>query len=254
MPVGSPRSGSRRAAVALPLCLVLLASSHGHVAPAARTALPTLVLWAWERPEDLRAIDPSVGVAFLAQTITIADARIATAPRRQPLRVHADAALIAVTRVESAAPQLDRDLIPEISRRIAATAALPRVAGVQIDFDATASERDFYRHLLRAVRAAIPEAVPLSMTALASWCAGDRWLDDLPIDEAVPMLFRMGAIDEPYRGLARAASAHRRCGSAVGVSIDEPLRVRAAGRRVYVFNNRSWTEAAVAQVRTQIAR
>jgi len=34
--------------------------------------------------------------------------------------------------------------------------------------------------------------MPLSITALASWCAGDPWITGLPIDEAVPMLFRLG--------------------------------------------------------------
>jgi len=29
--------------------------------------------------------------------------------------------------------------------------------------------------------------MPLSMTALASWCESDRWLAGMPVAEAVPM-------------------------------------------------------------------
>jgi hypothetical protein len=50
-------------------------------------ALPRLVLWAWERPEDLRQIDDDIGVAFLAQTITVSGERLTLHPRLQPLRV-----------------------------------------------------------------------------------------------------------------------------------------------------------------------
>ena len=54
---------------------------------------------------------------------------------------------------------------------IARTASLPRVRGVQIDFDAAGHERAFYRALVLAVRQAIGHGLPMSITALASWCA-----------------------------------------------------------------------------------
>ena len=38
----------------------------------------------------------------------------------------------------------------------------------------------------------MPDNVPLSMTALASFCVGDRWLQDLPVDEAIPMIYQDG--------------------------------------------------------------
>ena len=42
------------------------ADTHGM------SAVPLLVLWAWERPEDLRFLDPiRVGVAFLAATVRL---------------------------------------------------------------------------------------------------------------------------------------------------------------------------------------
>jgi len=92
--------------------------------------------------------------------------------------------------------------------------------------------------------------VPLSITALASWCAGDRWMRGLPIDEAVPMLFRMGPLNEPYAALARSTSAGApECRGALGTSLDEPLHIRAGTRRVYVFNASPWTPASVGRAR-----
>ena len=110
--------------------------------------------------------------------------------------------------------------VDDIARAITSTAALPRVVAVQIDFDATLSQRPMYRALLHAVRRELPPGMPLSITALASWCMQDDWLDDLPIDEAVPMLFRMGPTEQSSHPRLRAPA----CGAAIGTSLDEPLR------------------------------
>jgi len=53
---------------------------------------------------------------------------------------------------------------------------------VQIDFDARRSQRRFYVRLLRDLRRRMPPSLPLSITALASWCAYDDWLSGLPIE------------------------------------------------------------------------
>jgi hypothetical protein len=233
----------RRAILALALTTTLL------TAPAA--APPDLFLWAWERPENLAAVDASVGIAFLAQTITVTGAYATITPRQQPLRVAPDARLIAVTRIEATAGAIAGAPIARerIASAVARTARLPRVSGVQIDFDARASERPFYRHLLHDIRARIGSRATLSMTALASWCAGDRWLETLPVDEIVPAIFRMGH-GQPYRGLGAGAKwPAPECRHAIGISLDEPVSVRAAGRRVYVFSPESWDSAAVATAR-----
>jgi hypothetical protein len=215
--------------------------------------LPSLVVWAWERPEDLRDLPPGIAVAFLAQTITIGDGRVTVAPRRHPMRVTPRTPLMAVTRIETVAGKaagLSGDQLDAAAQAVARTSTLRGVTAVQTDFDATESERPLYRRLLAAIRRELGAQVPLSMTALASWCAGDRWLDDLPIDEAVPMLFELGPTNEPFAGMATsAAGADRRCRSAIGVSLGEPRFVRARGRRVYVFNPTRWTDAAIARAR-----
>ena len=41
------------------------------------------------------------------------------------------------------------------------------------------------------------------MTSLASWCTGDAWFNDFPVDEAVPMVFQMGADDEKIKTYLR---------------------------------------------------
>ncbi len=236
------------------LCaMALLSRADGAAKRGAMKGLPDVVLWAWERPEDLRSLDGSIGVAFLVQTLIISGDHVIVRPRLQPLRVRPATPLIAVTRIEHPNGD-DRPLeasgIPRLAAHIADSRRLPRVQGVQLDFDATASERDFYRALLRAVRAELGASTPLSITALASWCVGDNWLEGLPIDEAVPMLFRMGPANGPFGSLAvsRGAAA-RPCAVALGVSLDEPLPVARKGRRVYVFSPRSWTPESVAEAR-----
>jgi len=233
--------------------LSLLAPDYAAPARPALDRLPRLVLWAWERPEDLRAAGDEVAVAFLASTVTIAGERFSVQPRRQPLRVASGAPLVAVTRIEvrrSIPPSLSADDIDALASVVAKTAAMPRVVGVQVDFDAAASERPLYRRLLAGLRAQLAPSIPLSITALASWCADDRWLDGLPIDEAVPMLFRMGPANEPFRDMAlRRDAAHGICRASIGLSVDEPLPVRTRGRRVYVFNPRSWSPLSIEEAR-----
>ena len=217
---------------------------------------PRVMLWAWERPVDLRDLPSGVGVACLAQTITVSDAAHIIAPRRRPLRVDPSTYLVAVTRVEAPAGVPERrDTVAAIAADIARTRTLPRVSAVQIDFDARASQRPMYRQLLHEVRAALPPGTPLSMTALASWCLDDHWLDDLPVDEAVPMLFRMGPTQDVHRREFETHAAAPACRGAVGLSLDEPagLFVRR-GKRLYLFNPNPWTSDSVRAAEEEVRR
>jgi hypothetical protein len=243
-------------AARLILALVLTIALPGpfggfRASPADR--MPRLVLWAWERPVDLRTLPPDVGVAFLAQTITASARASVVAPRRQPLLVAPATPLIAVTRFETPGGDHAGRQVGDIARAIAQTALLPRVAAVQVDFDAVQSQRPMYRQLLHAVRRALPPGMPLSITALASWCMADTWLEDLPIDEAVPMLFRMGPADAPLRATAMTRLRAPACAGAVGTSLDEPLAGATGRRRVYVFNPEPWTAATIAGARQRMS-
>ena len=246
MPV---RSGASRRRLLLGGAIVLALSVLRPAAPApalASSRLPAIMLWAWERPSDLRSIADDAGVAFLAQTVTIDRDRVTIASRRWPLKVNPATMLSAVTRIEMPVTRALDDEEGRVAQAIADTARFPGVAAVQIDFDAVESQRAFYRRLIRDVRGRIDARVPLSITALASWCVGDRWLDGLPVDEAVPMLFQLGPLNEPYRSVALAPdAAHPLCRSSLGTSLDEPMTLRRSGRRVYVFNPDTWTQPTI---------
>jgi hypothetical protein len=219
----------------------------GLAAADRRAQVPPIILWAWERPEDLRFLDPhQLGIAYLAKALSLRSDTVVAHPRRQPLKFPEDASLIVVVRIESdrwAPPRLSAGQRAQAVSEIVNVARGKRIAAVQIDFDAKQSERDFYRDLLTDLRPRLPEGVGLSMTALASWCIADDWIRDLPVDEVVPMLFRMGKDRDKVRRHLQAGGDFRPglCRSSFGISTDEPLEGLPPGRRVYIFNPHSWT-------------
>jgi hypothetical protein len=203
------------------------------------------MLWAWERPEDLRFIKTEdVGVAFLAGTLHLGKAT-SFSPRMQPLRVSPKTKLIAVVRIETTgAPRLDQLQVQDSLKYLNDVSKLPGVVAAQIDFDATASERKFYRQLLEKLRQQLPSSMPISITALASWCIGDRWIADLPINEAVPMLFRMGTGQSEVKSWLGSAKEFPAavCRDSLGISTDEPWKSLPTGRRVYAFSPKPWDQ------------
>jgi hypothetical protein len=210
--------------------------------------IPKLVLWAWEQPEDLRFVDARhVGVAFLASTVNLSGNKASIRPRFQPLLVPDDAKLIAVVRIEAGQDAaLESQQRDAVVRHLVAVSSLPRVSAVQIDFDATKSQRAFYQDVLVHLRERLPPSMPISITALASWCLGDNWIASLPIDEAIPMLFRLGTgTNEVGTWLASGQDFSAPvCRGSLGVSMDEPWTRLPAGRRIYVFRAKPWTEQA----------
>lgn len=214
---------------------------------------PPIILWAWERPEDLRFLDSKkFGVAFLAQTLILRGEDIEYLPRRQPLKIKPETFLIAVTRIEtekkltSTNPTLSDSQKNRAVELIKQTSQLPNVKAIQIDFDATASERNFYTDLLKNLRLQLSETFSLTITALASWCVSDRWLKDLPVDEAVPMIFDMGADTVQIRSFLSSGEDWNEplCRKSYGIATDESTNLNfQPNRRIYVFNKRAWREA-----------
>jgi hypothetical protein len=234
---------------ALTLGLLLRAFPAGAAEP------PRVLLWAWERPEHLAFIDPArEGVAFHAATFHVSGEAVEPYRRRQPLLMPPGTYRMAVMRIEVA-----RGTAPgeaqraRLVRLISEQVRQQTPDAVQVDYDARASERPFYRALLQELRAALPAPMRLSMTALASWCLDDGWLDGLPVDEVVPMVFRMGADTV----LVRAELARRgdfdgaRCRESVGFVVDEPQPSLPSGRRTYWFNPRSWSAQDLQRIREQ---
>ena len=217
-------------------------------------AHPQLILWAWERPTDLRFIDPHrIGVAFLAKSILLKSDDVSVRPRLQPFQVADGARVIAVTRIETDRdhrPNLSAKQRDNVSRAIVDMASLPNVSEIQIDFDATQSERNFYRDLIADVRQRLPATVRLSITALASWCMYDNWLSDLPIDEAVPMLFRMAGDGRQIANRLNAGDDFNAapCRRSYGISLDEQRPKLFPARTLFVFNPDAWTEKSVREI------
>jgi hypothetical protein len=210
-------------------------------------SIPQLVLWAWERPEDLTFIDAQrEAIAFLSGTIRFHAGDVSIRPRFQPVRVADGAKLIAVTRIEADSDAaLNRVQLEDSVAAILKSSSLPRVAAVQVDFDATRSQRRFYRDLLVELRRRLRPGVPISITALASWClnSGDDWISGLPIDEAVPMLFRMGVGTRDTVAKLTSGRDFRpaACRGSFGVSTDEPWASLPRGRRIYIFHPAPWS-------------
>jgi hypothetical protein len=208
------------------------------------SSLPRVTLWAWERYEDLHTLDTHrFAVAYLDRTITIG-LIVTNQPRRDTLIIPATISRIPVARIETLRyVDLSDANRAEVVRQLLEVAAEPGISALQIDFDATRSQRAFYSALLTDLRRQLPANLPLSITALASWCSSDDWLRNLPHeakpDEAVPMLFRM----EPGRHPGDLETYKIReplCLGSAGLSTTEPWPDNLAGKRLYIFPDNGW--------------
>lgn len=216
-----------------------------------------LVLWAWERPEDLRFARGRAEVAVESGSIVLDGEAVEARGRRFPLLV-AEPPTTSVVHVEI---RRDRPLVWNAAMRATAAAAILHYATrlpvrrVQVDFEVRASERAILLDILGDVRRALPRGTLLSMTALASWC-GEDWLAGAPVDEVVPMLFRMGRGGEDVRAILAEGGdlRHDRCRGALGVAVGTPVPRAPPGRRVYLFDPRSWTPRDFAAVEQEVKR
>lgn len=254
MPLASHPWRGIPAALAALLCSFALHSDPSPVQQSRMVALPRITLWAWERREDLHAIDSKrFAIAYLDRTITI-DNAVHSQPRRDAIFFPATAKRMPVVRIETAmGASLGRDNRRSAVDELLSAAAEPGIAALQVDFDATRSQRGFYRDLLIDLRSRMPSHLPLSITALASWCSQDDWLQGLPIDEAVPMFFQM----EPDRRRAPPDIDDFRireplCRGAAGVASDEQWPSNLAHKRIYIFSSRGWRGDSPAEVARRI--
>ena len=204
------------------------------------------VAWLWDG-----AAVPSwsaAHVAVVVQHVLLRGPDILVRPRPQAPPIGPGAKVTPVVHVELSVMQppvlgdRQREVIIQAVRR----AADHSTSGwVQVDMEARPSQRAFYVALLRELRATLPADMRLSVTALAWWCRAPGWIDELPVDEVVPMFFRMGRdaqamrqvlVDEPER-------LHRQCRQgAAGFSAQEPVDAPTLTRyaKTYWFDNRRW--------------
>jgi hypothetical protein len=212
------------------------------------------MLWAWETPEDLTALNAGpaprrTGVAFLSREILL-NPSLTVRPRHQPLRISPGTYLMAVVRIQTGPHFNSSQADPTaIAQAIAAAAQAPNVRALQIDFDATASQRTLYAAILRQLRPRLPPDMPLSITALVSWCRGaglfpTTWLHNLSgVAEAVPMFFRMGgpAANRATSPRSAATLTEPLCTTSVGLATDESWPAIQPTQRVYLFRPGPWT-------------
>src|SRR6266550_5148221 len=79
-----------------------LMTPHEDAGATRLNKMPRVMLWAWERPTDLRFINPKeIGVAFLARTIRLHSGDVEVRPRLQPLNLPETIQVMAVVRVET---------------------------------------------------------------------------------------------------------------------------------------------------------
>ena len=234
------------------LCLFALASCG----PAAQRGESQLVLWAWERPEDLRFAGPDAEIAVQTAHIELDGDRFEARGRRFPLKAARPPETVVVhVEIANRRPLLWSPILRvRVSAAILHFARVVPARRVQLDFEVRASERRVLLDVLHDVRRGLPRGTLLSMTALASWCDTESWLDRAPVDEIVPMLFRM---DRGGRTLERRLAQggdfrNHRCRAAFAIATDTPIVRAPSGRRVYLFNPRSWTEADYRGARRQV--
>jgi hypothetical protein len=209
------------------------------LASAGEPTNPKEFWWYWDRPaEQLPLPPPGVGAAVVVTHVFLSGQGYRLQPRRSALPLPDGVATMPVIHVEvdpalpfaGNAAQSDglRDAVLDAMRR-------SPTSWVQLDFEARRSQRDFWRTSVLAIKAALPSDVKLSVTALASWCYADRWLGDAPVDEIVPMYFRLIRARHEYVLRSAAGVSEPRCATAYGVADDEPAWLVPLPGRRYVF-------------------
>ncbi len=242
-------------------CLLVGAWFQFGYQPIHRLEGPRLIFWAWEEAEDLRFLDPKTdGVAFLASSVELLPDATNVQSRTQPLNLPYGMQHIAVVRIRSHADRpasLSTQQLNEALQTLVSLTKRPNVSALQISYDARSPERAFYTNLLTELRRQLGPAYPISITAPASWCISDRWIRDLPVNEAVPMLFSMGQDEAVIRQYLSTTNTFPEplCRGSLGIATGEwwpdPIRSRT---RVYVLNQAPWTRESVENFRSRIHR
>ena len=227
-----------------------------HLQAAPHESPPAVMLWAWERPSDLTHLPAGTGVAFFAVSVYLDNQGAHAVPRLQSIKISPGSYRMPVVRIEPS--HLTKALTANERRTAVAvildTVRATRADAVQIDFDATRSQRPFYAALLRDVSARLPQGVFLWITALASWCGADSWLRQLPVQEIVPMTFEMGRGAPALETMLRTGGTFENpdCRSSVGVALEQISHRPQQVRRTYVFSYQDWSRSLTSRVLGQL--
>ncbi len=245
------------------------AAATGHAVPIAsraeidRSVAGPGIAWIWPLSNGPAATWADAGqgrgqpheAAVLVETLLVQAQGVARMPRTQPLALPAGTRVLPVLHVESEAAAPD-ELLPAQRRAIVAAflrhvdEATAGAGMIQLDFEAPHRQRASYVALVAELRQALPPRLRLSVTALAHWCVQSDWLDRLPVDEVVVMLYRLGPHAQEWRD--RWAGGDRRLalrcrGPALGFATnDPPPRALLAGTaRPYWFDESGWSNPSL---------
>jgi hypothetical protein len=149
------------------------------------------IVWAWERPEDLRFVDGRAEVAVQKGFIVLSGAGLYVRGRRFPLIISERPSTVLIhIQIDHHRPLAwTSDQRRQTAQAVLALAQSTKARRVQLDFEVRQSERPILLDLLTEVRRELPRDEDLSMTALASWCETETWLDAAPVDESFPCCF-----------------------------------------------------------------
>lgn len=235
-------------------CCILLTACQQH------TPLPPLMLWAWQAPQDLRGLDATkIGVATYIGTITITGNNVTTQANQARMLIPNNLYRMAVIHISVSPfmkPALDQNTIIKVSNDILLLYRNTNMPALQLDFSATNSQRNFYAEVIRNVHQQIDPNTYFSITALASWCVGDRWIKEqhLPIDLVVPMYFSLAQTSrEKFKFIqsfpTNINSLAPECRNAIGIATFETWQVPLhADIPVFVFTRGSWTAEKIQRV------
>jgi hypothetical protein len=214
--------------------------------------------WLWD--EAALPSWSAAEAAVLHRHILLSGDSARTRPRMRKPALAAGTLVIPVLHVEVSTvnppPHLEQRA-PMIVQAMREAAAASTSGWVQLDMEARPSQREFYRQLVREVRAALPPQVHLSVTALGWWCRSPAWLEGLAADEIVPMFFRMGRDSAALRAIVeqspQALHASCRNGSA-GFSPQEAFGPEVARRyrKIYWFDRHAWRRAGTTPTTTSL--
>lgn len=262
-----PIVGKQLCCWSLALAMSWVPFSSAYARSKTELRVPQLYLWAWQRDEDLSWINPQqFGIAYLACRVVLSGDCAKPEWRQQRLKMPVEATLIPVIRIDVDSrrlPVLDSGQVEKTADIVLRAAELPRSSAVQIDFDALLSQREFYRKLLETIHQRLNNRIPLSITALASWCLYDNWIKNLPVDETVPMMFSLGA--ERKKVLARFERGDdflvSGCCNSLGLSLNDSevntlmipvTKKRTIPVRIYVFTRSAWTREKVKALQSMV--
>jgi hypothetical protein len=205
---------------------------------------PSLILWSWQRKDDLSFLKAKTPVAALIGTIYMNAQGFKIDPRTNPLSLSPHASILPVVRLEID-PQipLGKKSLMSLVSAISSLAHPEKYGALQIDFDAKKSQRAFYKNLLSSLKKTHPH-LKLSITALASWCVGDPWVDMLPIDYAVPMVFNLAEEREfIYKYLRHHKNwKAQKCKGYIGMNQKDLWELPPMPWYIFIFNDKAWSQ------------